>query len=51
MFAIWKKNNIPLYVNVDGNIHQVEKAYINVNNTIKECRVFTNVGGQIKELK
>ena len=51
LFAIWKKNNIPLYVNVDNTIHQVEKAYVNVNNTIKECRVFANVGGQIKELK
>lgn len=50
LYAIWKKNNIPLYVNVGGTIHQVEKAYANVNGTIKECTVYTNVNGTIKEL-
>lgn len=48
LYAIWLKANIPLYVNVGGTIHQVEKAYVNVGGTIKECTVYANVGGTIK---
>lgn len=50
LYAIWKKNNIPVYVNDDGTIRQVEKAYINDGGTIKECTVYMNVGGTIKVL-
>ena len=50
LYAIWKKNNIPLFVSVDGNIKQVAKAYTSVNGTIKECVVYTSVDGTIKEL-
>lgn len=48
LYAQWQRANIPLYVNVDGTIHQVEKAYINVSGAIKECAVYANVGGTIK---
>ena len=47
LYAIWKKNNIPVYVNDNGTIRQVEKAYINVNGTIKECTVYINVNDNI----
>ena len=50
LYAIWKKNNIPVYVNVGGTLKQVEKAYMNVGGTIKECTVCMNVGGTIKTL-
>ena len=50
LYAQWKKNNIPVYVNVGGNVYQVEKAYVNVGGTIKECTVYANVGGTIKTL-
>ena len=50
LYAQWKKNNIPVYVNVGGTIYQVEKAYANVNNQIKECTVYVNVNNQIKVL-
>ena len=39
--------NIPLYVNESGTVYQIEKAYANVNGTIKECDVYANVGGEI----
>ena len=50
LYAIWKKANIPVFVNVDGSIHQVEKAYTRVGNHIKECTVYTLVSGHIKIL-
>lgn len=48
--AQWVKANIPVYVNVNGVIHQVEKAYVNVGGTIKEATVYANVNGTIKTL-
>lgn len=50
LYAIWKKLNIPVFVNVDGTIRQVEKAYANVGGAIKECAVYVNVAGVIKAL-
>lgn len=50
LYAIWKKNNIPLYANDNGMIRQIEKAYVNVDGVIKECTVYANVNGVIKEL-
>lgn len=50
LYAQWTQANIPVYVNVNGTIHQVEKAYANVGGTIKECAVYANVGGTIKTL-
>ena len=50
LYAQWIKANIPVYVNVGGTIHQVEKAYVNVSGTIKEVTVYANVGGSIKTL-
>ena len=50
LYAIWKKNNIPVYVNDNGTIRQVEKAYINDNGTIKECTVYLNVSDSIYAL-
>lgn len=50
LYAIWKKNNIPIYVNDNDTIRQVEKAYMKVNGTIKECTVYLNVNGVIKTI-
>jgi len=50
LYAVWKKNNIPLFVAIDGEIKQVEKAYTSVNGEIKECVVYTSVNGDIKDL-
>lgn len=49
LFAIWKKNNIPVFANDNGTIRQIEKAYVNVNGVIKEVTVYANVNGTIKE--
>lgn len=49
-YAQWVKSNIPVYVNVNGVIHQVEKAYVNVGGAIKEATVYANVNGIIKTL-
>ena len=48
--AIWKKLNIPVFVNVGGTVRQVEKAYANVGGVIKECAVYVNIAGVIKAL-
>lgn len=50
LYAIWKRANIPVFVNPDGTIHQVEKAFINLNDEIKQCTVYTNPDGTIREL-
>ena len=50
LYAIWKRNNIPVFVNVGDNIYQVEKAYANVGGEIKECTVYANVNGEIKTI-
>lgn len=50
LYAQWVKSSLPIYGNVGGTIHQVEKIYANVGGTIKECTVYANVGGVIKTL-
>ena len=50
LYAIWKKNNIPVFINVGGEIKQVEKAYINIGGEIKEATVYLNVSGNIKTI-
>ena len=51
LYAQWVKSAVPIYVNDNGTIHQLEKVYANVGGTIKECKVYTNVGGTIKTLE
>lgn len=47
LYAIWKKNNIPVFINDEETIIQVEKAFINDGGTIKECIVYQNLSGTI----
>lgn len=42
--------NLPIYINPNGTIEAVTKAYLNVGGIIKECTVYLNVNGTIKEL-
>lgn len=48
LYAHWLKLNIPAYVNISGEVHQVEKAYANIGGVVKEVTIYANVGGQIK---
>lgn len=48
--AIWKKANIPVYIKQNNTLYQIEKAYTKVNNELKECTIYTKVGGQIKPI-
>ena len=50
LYAIWKKSNIPVFVDLEGTIYQVEKAYTNHNGEIIPCIVYANPDGTIKEL-
>lgn len=50
LYAQWKKNNIPVYTNLNGEIKQFEKAWANVDGEIKECTVYVNVNGTIYHL-
>ena len=50
LYAQWVKTSIPVYINVGGSIKQVEQAYININDVIKECTPYINVGGTIYSL-
>ena len=49
LYAIWKKNNIPVFIRDGNDIIQIEKAFINDGGTIKECTVYQNLGGTIVE--
>lgn len=51
LYAQWVRTNIPVYVNVNGTIHQVERAYMNIGGTVKEVDVYLNVGGVIKTIR
>ncbi len=42
---------LPIYVNADGNVAQLDKVFANVDGDILEGKVFTNVGGTIREIK
>lgn len=50
LYAIWIKANIPVWINIGGTLHQIEKAYVNVGGVIKEADVYMNVGGEIKAI-
>lgn len=47
LYAIWKKNNIPVFVRDGNNIIQVEKAFMRVGNNIVECTVYQRIGNDI----
>lgn len=42
---------LPIWLNDNGSLKQVEKVYYNDGGTIKECAVFFNDNGTIKEIK
>ena len=50
LYAIWHQTDIPVFVNDNGRIIRIAKAYANVGGSIKECDVYVNVGGDIKLL-
>lgn len=50
LYAIWTKNNIPVYLNDDGTIRQAVKAYMNIGGTVYEGTLFENVGGTIYQI-
>ena len=43
--------NLPIYINDDGEVNPFTKVYINDNGTIRECDVYINVDGSIKQIK
>ena len=47
LYAIWTKNNIPVYLNDSGTIRQIIKAYMNIGGEIKEGKLYMNAGGTI----
>lgn len=51
LYAQWRKLNIPVFINDNGTVKQVEKAYINDNGTIKECAVYINDNGTIRKIE
>ena len=50
LYAHWLQTNIPVFMNVEGAVKQVDKAYANVGGSIKEVTLYANVGGVIKTL-
>ena len=50
LYAIWTKNNIPVYLNDDGTIRQAVKAYMNIGGTVYEGTLYMNIGGTIYEI-
>lgn len=51
LYAIWTKNNIPVYLNDSGTIRQTVKAYMNIGGTIREGDMYMNVNGTIVRIK
>lgn len=51
LYAIWTKNNIPVYLNDGGTIRQAVKAYRNVDGEIRECAVYAKINGVIREIR
>lgn len=47
LYAIWKKNNIPVFIRDGNDIIQVEKAFMRVGNDIVECTVYQRIGNDI----
>ena len=41
---------LPIYVNVNGTLRQVQTVYLNVGGTIKTCTVYVNANGAIKAI-
>lgn len=50
LYAIWKTNNIPAYVNVNDKIQQVEKIYMLIDGHVVECTAYVYIDGKIYEL-
>ena len=40
-----------MFVGEAGAVHQADKAFLNVDGDILECKVFVNDGGVIREIK
>lgn len=47
LYAIWKKNNIPVFIRDGNDVIQVEKAFMRVGNDIKECTIYQRIGNEI----
>lgn len=47
LYAIWKKNNIPVFVRDGDDIIQVEKAFMRVGDDIVECTIYQRIGDDI----
>ena len=41
---------IPVYINYNGTMKAMDKAYINNNGSMKECTIYVRVGDTIKAL-
>ena len=41
---------IPIYINLNDSIKAMDKAYVNIDDSIKECTVYVRVGDTIKTL-
>jgi len=50
LYAQWKQAFIPAYVNDDGTVKQVEKAYIRDGDTVKEAVIYINDGSAVRAL-
>lgn len=51
LYAIWIKNNIPVFVkDGDGIVRQVEKAYIKKDDVVYECTLFVKKDGVVYEI-
>ena len=51
LYAQWTEVNIPVYMNINNSIVQIDKAYYNDSGTIKECDIYLNDGGTLRLIK
>jgi len=50
LYAIWLKNNIPVFFNDVGTVRQVERAFYNDDGVIRECSLYYNDDGTIRPI-
>ena len=51
LYAVWQKADLPIYIEVNGVVHKIEKAYIKINGTVKDCDVYIKINGSVIKLE
>lgn len=51
LYAVWQKADLPIYIEINGTVHKIEKAYIKINGTVEDCDVYIKINGAVQKLE